>query len=103
MQVCCSICTAHSSSLRASNLCLRLQVLVLSALASVAAGLADANLPLESGRSRGDEHTAAAAEAGLGEENEGRLPVGTSGERAWGSRLCGSLAGRQLGAVAAVD
>lgn len=52
---------------------------MVSAVAAIAAGLADANLPLESGRSRGDEHTAAGAESGLGQENDARLPVGTSG------------------------
>lgn len=58
-----------------------LQVLVVFAIMALAAGMADANLPLESGRSRGDEHTAAGAEAGLGSENDARLPVGTSGGR----------------------
>jgi hypothetical protein len=55
------------------------QVLVVFAIMALAAGMVDANLPLESGRSRGDEHTAAGAEAGLGGENDARLPVGTSG------------------------
>lgn len=55
------------------------QVLIFSAVMAIAAGLADANLPLESGRSRGDEHSAEAAESGLGEENDSKLPVGTSG------------------------
>lgn len=58
-----------------------LQVLVVSAVAAMGAGLADANLPLESGRSRGDEHTAAGAESGLGQENDAKLPVGTSGAK----------------------
>lgn len=55
-------------------------MLVVSTVAALAAALAAANLPLEGGRSRGDEHTSTAAEAGLGEENEQKLPVGTSGE-----------------------
>ncbi len=39
----------------------------------------DANLPLEDGSMRGDAHTVAAADAGLGADNTTGLAVGTSG------------------------
>lgn len=58
-----------------------MQVLVIATITALVAALTDANLPLQaSGRSRGDEHSTAAAEAGYGEENDHRYPVGTSGE-----------------------